>query len=65
MLAAVAMLCFAANSLLCRLALAPRRIDAASFTTLRVASAAVMICLVFLIQRRSFPRIHRASDQLA
>jgi drug/metabolite transporter (DMT)-like permease len=61
MLAAVAMLCFAANSLLCRLALAPRLVDAATFTTLRVASAAAMICLVFWIQRRSFPGIHRAS----
>jgi drug/metabolite transporter (DMT)-like permease len=60
MLTALAMLCFAANSLLCRLALAPRLVDAATFTTLRVASAAAMICLVFCIQRRSFPRIYRA-----
>ena len=33
------MLCFAANSILCRLALAPGLIDPATFTTLRVLSA--------------------------
>jgi drug/metabolite transporter (DMT)-like permease len=61
MLAAAAMFCFAANSLLCRFALAPRLIDAATFTTIRVASAAAMLWLIFWIQRRSFPRINRAN----
>ena len=55
------MLCFAANSLLCRLALAPRHIDAATFTTLRVASAAAMLSLIVLLQRRKLPRLARAN----
>jgi hypothetical protein len=41
--AVAALLCFAGNSLLCRLALAERRIDAASFTALRLASGAAML----------------------
>lgn len=61
MLTAAAMLCFAANSLLCRLALAPRLIDAATFTTVRVLSAAAMLCLVVWLQRRRFPRLDRAN----
>jgi drug/metabolite transporter (DMT)-like permease len=60
-LATAAMLCFAANSLLCRLALAPKLVDAATFTMLRVASAAATIWLVFWIQRGSFPNFHRAN----
>jgi hypothetical protein len=42
LLTCIAMLCFAANSLLCRLALAPDLIDPASFTSIRVASACAM-----------------------
>lgn len=53
-LAASAMLCFAANSILCRLALAPRLIDAATFTTLRVFSGAVMLSLVLWLRRYGF-----------
>ena len=45
-LTGAAMLCFAGNSVLCRLALAPRLIDAATFTTLRVVSAAAMLSAV-------------------
>ena len=45
-LAGTAMLCFAANSILCRLAWAPKLIDAATFTTLRVLSAATMLTLI-------------------
>lgn len=52
MLTAVAMLAFAANSLLCRLALAPGLIDAASFTTVRVASGAATLVLIVLARRR-------------
>ena len=48
MLTATAMVAFAANSLLCRLALAPDLIDPASFATLRVASAAATLGLVGL-----------------
>src|SRR6476469_6780745 len=61
MLTAAAMLCFAANSVLCRLALAPRLVDAATFTTVRVASAAAMLCLVVWLQRHHLPRRDRAN----
>jgi drug/metabolite transporter (DMT)-like permease len=50
MLTATAMVAFAANSLLCRLALAPSLIDAASFASLRVASGAATLALVALPQ---------------
>jgi len=55
-LTATAMLAFAANSLLCRLALAGGRIDPASFTSLRVVSGAVALALIFMLQRRRAPR---------
>src|SRR5574341_423174 len=45
-LTAAAMLAFAANSLLCRAALAGGHADAASFTTLRLASGALALWLV-------------------
>ncbi|WP_271588299.1 DMT family transporter [Bradyrhizobium sp. CCBAU 53415] len=40
------MVCFAANSLLCRLALGPGLIDPASFTTVRVLAAVAILALV-------------------
>lgn len=54
---ATAMTCFAANSLLCRLALAQDRIDAATFTTLRVVAAALTLGLVVWIEHRRLPRL--------
>ena len=45
-LTAVAMLAFAANSLLCRLALQQPRIDAASFASIRLVSGALMLALI-------------------
>lgn len=45
-LVALAMLAFAGNSLLCRIALKDTAIDAASFTTLRLLSGAVMLWLL-------------------
>jgi len=45
-LTALAMLAFAANSLLCRMALEAGTIDAASFTAVRLASGAMMLWLV-------------------
>jgi drug/metabolite transporter (DMT)-like permease len=48
LLTATAMLAFAANSLLCRLALGQELIDAASFTAIRVASGATMLGLIML-----------------
>jgi drug/metabolite transporter (DMT)-like permease len=47
--AAVAMLAFAANSLLCRLALLPDHLDAASFTSIRLAAGAGVLVLVVLV----------------
>jgi len=45
-LAAVAMVAFAANSILCRLALGERAIDAPGFATLRLVSGALMLFVV-------------------
>jgi len=44
----IAMLAFAANSLLCRLALGQELIDAASFATVRVISGAAVLTLMML-----------------
>jgi drug/metabolite transporter (DMT)-like permease len=56
----IAMLAFAANSLLCRLALGQDLIDAASFATVRVISGAVTLGLIVLPRWRD--RGHSASD---
>ena len=45
------MLAFAGNSLLCRAALATGRIDAASFTTLRIAAGALTLWLIVRARR--------------
>ncbi len=50
-LTAIAMVAFAANSLLCRLALGGE-IDAASFTAIRVISGALVLALISYAQRR-------------
>ncbi len=54
------MLAFAANSLLCRLALGQGTIDAASFTTARVISGAVTLALIVMLRRR--PRADTGVD---
>lgn len=46
-----ALIAFAANSLLCRAALGPASIDAASFTTVRLGSGAAMLALVHAATR--------------
>lgn len=56
LLTAVAMLAFAANSLLCRLALGLEQIDAASFTSVRIISGAVAMGLMILPSVRSGER---------
>lgn len=56
LLTVVAMLAFAANSLLCRFALGQELIDAASFTTVRVISGAVMLSLIVLSRGRAHGR---------
>ena len=47
------MLAFAANSLLCRMALGQELIDAATFTSVRVVSGAVMLSLIVLFRGRT------------
>lgn len=46
LLVAIALACFAGNSLLCRLALAGRAIDAATFTAVRIVSGAVVLAFL-------------------
>lgn len=46
LLTVLAMVAFAGNSLLCRAALRDTRIDAASFTTIRIASGALVLWLI-------------------
>jgi drug/metabolite transporter (DMT)-like permease len=48
-----AMLAFAANTLLCRAALAYQLIDAASFTSVRAISGAAMLGLIVLLQQQT------------
>jgi drug/metabolite transporter (DMT)-like permease len=50
-LTSLAMIAFAGNSLLCRVALKNTSIDAASFTTIRLISGAVMLWLVVRVSR--------------
>jgi drug/metabolite transporter (DMT)-like permease len=50
----LAMIAFACNSLLCRLALKHTRIDAASFTTIRLISGAVILWLVVQMRRGTY-----------
>ncbi len=53
LLTSLAMIAFASNSLLCRVALRHTSIDAASFTTIRVISGAAMLGLVARLRRRA------------
>jgi drug/metabolite transporter (DMT)-like permease len=50
----LALVAFASNSLLTRLALGSGRLDAASFTAIRLASGAVMLTVIVLVQSRSW-----------
>jgi drug/metabolite transporter (DMT)-like permease len=47
-----ALVAFASNSILCRLALADGDIDPASFTTIRIASGAVTLAIIARLSRR-------------
>lgn len=55
LLTTLAMLAFAGNSLLCRVALNETAIDAASFTSIRLVSGAIMLWLLVQLTRRSQP----------
>jgi drug/metabolite transporter (DMT)-like permease len=59
-LTALAMMAFAANSVLCRMALGDGHIDAASFTSLRVMSGA--LALAVIVYFRSGGRVPRDAD---
>ena len=48
------MTAFAANSILCRLALGHEHIDPGSFTAIRLLSGAVALCLLVLVGRRTY-----------
>ncbi len=54
-LTAIAMLAFAANSILCRLALARSGIDPASFTLIRIVSGAAMMAAICAVARGRRP----------
>lgn len=56
LLTAASLGCFAANSLLCRAALALPRVDPATFTSVRLASGAAFLGLVLAVARRGRPR---------
>jgi drug/metabolite transporter (DMT)-like permease len=55
-LALPALVCFAANSLLCRRALGLRLIDPSSFTSIRLISGTISLGLIAGVVRRSRPR---------
>jgi len=57
----IALLAFAANSLLCRFALGEQQIDAASFTGVRLLSGAVMLGLLLGFSQGALPRFQRAN----
>ncbi len=59
LLTALAMVCFAGNSLLCRLALRSQAIDPASFTAVRLGSAAVVMAVLARVGGRG--RAHGGS----
>jgi drug/metabolite transporter (DMT)-like permease len=56
-----AMLCFAGNSVLCRLAFQRTGIDAASFTAIRLVSGALMLVLLVWLRRTTQPADHGGS----
>ena len=51
------MLAFAANSLLCRLALLQNSIDPISFTTIRIISGALILSIIVLLKTPSFKQV--------
>ena len=53
LLTALAMMAFAANSILCRLALRDGAIDATSFTTVRLLAGTAMLAVILLLRDRN------------
>jgi drug/metabolite transporter (DMT)-like permease len=64
-LTAATLLCFAANSLLCRAALRGQRIDAATFTSVRLASGAAALALIVAVRRHALRRAGSIGSSLA
>jgi len=60
-----AMVAFAANSVLCRLALGHATIDAASFTTIRIVSGALMLLVVAQLVTASGSRLNTLPHRFA
>src|SRR5438552_4001241 len=61
----IAMIAFAGNSLICRLALTQTTIDAASFTFTRILSGAVALSLIVTIRKRTSPTAGSWASALA
>ena len=53
MATSLAMIAFAGNSLLCRIALRQTHIDAATFTTVRIVSGALALWLIVRLRDRA------------
>lgn len=49
----IALIAFAANSVLCRLALGQGAIDAAAFTAIRITSGAILLLTIFYLQNQA------------
>src|SRR4051812_14012960 len=64
-LTSIAMVAFAGNSLLCRVALRQTSIDPASFTTIRLVSGALTLWLIVRLMRGSRPSAGTWSSALA
>ena len=58
----LALIAFAANSVLCRLALGQQAIDAANFTLLRLLSGALVLMLILLLRHHSRKKSHRQNS---
>lgn len=61
LLTVVALVAFAMNSLLCRLALGQATIDAASFSTVRLTSGACVLLLISLATQGGLPSLRRGA----
>lgn len=59
----LALIAFAANSLLCRMALAQGYIDAWNFTAIRLVSAAVCLAAILLVSAKKAPAVAAPSQQ--
>lgn len=64
-LTALALIAFAANSVLCRLALDGGLMDAASFTEVRLLSGALMLGLIFALQKNKTQTLKASGSWLA